>query len=506
MNNTLTIGVDLLPLRPDGSNGGVKPAIFEFLSWIMENKGSQVSFVLFSNSQTQHELRHLCRDVDSTVCLMLLDGVEALPSEVLTKHDFNRVGEQLQALEEFPVDLIYAPFGPTSLSYPGVPVISMIVDLLHKDFPASLPGEEIAHRNKYFEDIVNRSGFIQVISEYTKSRLVHHYDVPKDRVFVTHLPIHSRLSILEKGNNPPLDSPYFFYPANFLPHKNHESLLIAYNNYLRRCGDDAWKLVLTGPESPKKEQNKEVAESLGIQNHVVFLKYISQEELESYWSHAGALVFPSLHEGFGIPVLEAMHYEIPVVCHEGTSLTEVGGDACHYCDCRNPLNLAEALLKISSDASWREELVERGKKQLGTFDLNSIMQELFDKMRLLTETADSPLTSLGIYQDGWMEKRCLFNLPKKLDRTEITVELFPFPEDRYLSLFLDEYPYGSHDLQKNAPNTISFAAYIEGQNLKIEANDTTRLSEVDQRSFGVRIKSISLSPNNREPIQIFSVR
>ena len=503
MNRKLRIAVDLLPLRQGGQNGGAKWVIIEFLTWIQNNARVDTQLIYLCSSLTQHEVRNFCRETDLTICIKMLDGVAPLSPELLTENDHDRVECDSGVFEEFPVDLIYAPFGNTALRFPGVPLVIMIHDLLHKDYPASLPNEEIVHRDAFFKEMLEIADQVQVNSNYTKERLNFHYKYPLDKIFVTHLPIHNRLSSEKNTERSPLDADYFFYPANFWPHKNHLALLVSYHNYINRCSDKPWKLVLTGHQSKEKEYAQEIVAALGIANHVVFLEYVSQEMLETYWFYAGALVFPSLHEGFGIPILEAMHYNVPVICHEGTALKEVGGNACRFCDCRKPLKLAEELLKVSSDPALREDFVKRGRSQLNNFDIEIIMNRLLDKLLESIESDNIPLSSKGIYSDGWIENKCLSNLPKKLGRTEIAIELFSFPEDRYISIFLDEYSFGSYDLKVGAPNKISFFANIEGQNLRIESSDTSKLSDEDPRSLGVRIESINLSPDNAEPIWIW---
>jgi glycosyltransferase involved in cell wall biosynthesis len=506
MERKRIIGVDLIPMRADGSNGGVKPAIIEFLKSIQVVKDAQVGFIYFCNSQTQHEIRNFCRADDLTICVFKLDNVEPVSADLLTENDFDRIGLQDNSLIEFPVDLLYAPFGNTDLNYPGVPLVTTIVDLLHKDYPHSISNEETLHREEFISNMIERSELIQVISGYTKNRLIHHYKVEEDRVFTSYLPIHKRLSKKFKSNVSPIDRPYFFYPANFWIHKNHEILLIAFFNYLKNVESEPWRLVLTGHNSDRKGKIIEYSKSLGLTNDAVFLEYLSERDLENYWQHAGALLFPSLHEGFGIPLLEAMHYQVPIIAHEGSSLPEVGQDACRYCNCKNPLELASAMKDITEKEDLRSSLVRRGTSRLLDFQFDEIAESLGSRLIEYSTKPSRHLSQLGIYKDGWMGKRAIFNVPESLGRSQIKIELFPVPVGRFVSLFLNGMPFGSYDLAIGAECELSFNAFLNGEILMIESNEVSRLNPEDPRSFGVRIRSISITSEDQSNITLWRAK
>ena len=493
MRRKRIIGVDLIPLRADGSNGGVKHAIIEFLVWIQNNKTDEIQFVYFCNSHTQHEIRNFSRADDVTVCLLALDGVEPVSQHLLTQHDFNAIGQQGSILLDFPVDLIYAPLGNTDLRYPGTPTIATVLDLLHKDYPDSITIGEAHHRDRFFKDMILRSELIQVISNYTKERLIHHYNVSENQVFVNYLPIHHRLSKSPLNKGPLIDGPYFFYPANFWRHKNHDTLLVAYYNYIEKVGSRPWKLVFTGHDSERKGQVKDHAVALGLTEHVVFLDYLNHESLENYWHNAYALVFPSLHEGFGIPLLEAMHYEVPIICHNGTALSEIGNGASLFCDCRNPLSLASAMTTISQSSDARSNLIAQGKTKLSDFNFEEIADNLAGNLIECSQNHSTYLSHYGIYEDGWISKKAAFNLPESTERSRFEIQIFPIHEKRFIYIYLNDVPYGSYDLSLNEENLISFYAFQDGGVLKIESSETSRLSTSDPRNFGVRIQSINLS-------------
>lgn len=506
MKKKRNIGVDLIPLRADGSNGGVKHAIIEFLTWIQNNKNDEIQFTYFCNSQTQHEVRNFCRTEDITICLIALEGVESVSPNFLTKNDFNEISRRETILQYFPVDLIYAPLGSTDLDYPGIPIITTILDLLHKDYPDSISPQEVDHRDRFFQNMISRSELVQVISNYTKDRLVHHYNISEEQVFVNYLPIHARLSKSPKQKTSLIDSPYFFYPANFWKHKNHETLLIAYYNYIEQTASSPWKLVFTGHDDQRKSEVKEHAKALGLSANIVFLDYISHESLENYWFNAGALVFPSLHEGFGIPLLEAMHYEIPIISHNATSLSEIGNGAALFCDCRNPLSLADAMIEVSKSTELRSELISKGKSRLLDFKFDEIANNLSNRLIEISHKRSTYISQIGIHKDGWIGKHAIFNIPGNIGRSKINISISPSPKERFVSIYLDNIPFGSYDISLNDETLISFYAYLNGNELKVESNETSVFNTADARSLGVRFNSIDIVPDNRLPFEIWKTQ
>jgi glycosyltransferase involved in cell wall biosynthesis len=265
------------------------------------------------------------------------------------------------------VDLFYAPFGMISYPNSGLPTVAMVVDILHRDYPFSISEKEREWREQYFRQMVASADRFQVISDYTGERLMEQYKVPPEKIFRTYLPIQDRLEV--DRTCPANTEPYFFYPANFWPHKNHEVLLIAYQIYRWRRGTDAWKLVLTGSDDPRKKVLQELVGSLGIDRDVIFKGHVSERELAQLFSSASALVFPSLHEGFGIPPLEAMKLGVPVLTSDSGSLREVVGESALRVDPRKPHELASAMERISSSESLREILRQRGFERAQTFSL-----------------------------------------------------------------------------------------------------------------------------------------
>ena len=360
----MKIAVDLTPMRLGGENGGIKLAAMELLKGLQAQMGDQLQFIFFTADDTHHEVTALLRKCDFASCVLrrlgkgnLFPAIElATRSKILVR----------KLLKQHLPAVLYCPFGTLFFGFYGIPSVVTVVDTLHRDFPCSLPVQTREWRELQLRKLVGSADFFQVISAFTAERLKSLYKVSPKRIFITHLPIQDRLITVSAEREP-----FFFYPANFWVHKNHEILLIAYQIYLARCaGRRPWELLLTGHLDVRARLLQKLAADLDIAGHVKFLGHVPEKELAKLYSTASCLVFPSLHEGFGIPVVEAMAFGLPIICGQETSIPEIAGNAAFYTEMRNPHKLADALYTIAGNEALRSDLVALGKKRLKAFDFS----------------------------------------------------------------------------------------------------------------------------------------
>jgi GT2 family glycosyltransferase/glycosyltransferase involved in cell wall biosynthesis len=359
------VAVDLMRMEPGGGHGGIKPFVYEFIGHLQRHSRHNFDFYFIAGPGLRAEIEPRLRRRDRWI-----GPVEA------------------PALADLDVDVLYAPFGYSELAPAGLPVVSVVVDLLHRDLPETLPPAEVSYREECFQRMVGQSLFFQCDSRHVMTRLAGAYSVPPHRMFHTYIAIQGR-AVPAGGADPRPPGSYFLYPSNFWPHKNHEILLLAYRAYRERVGDGAWSLVCTGFPDERMEKLRRLAATLGVDPWVDFPGYLGEAALARVRSQAGALVFPSLHEGFGIPLLEAMNDGIPVLCSDATALPEIGGDACLYFDARKPVDLAECLRRVSSDPQLRIGLVEKGRLRAALFSLDREAGKLAHYLREAARQNDS---------------------------------------------------------------------------------------------------------------------
>ncbi len=514
----IRLAVDLSDLRPGGENGGIKPFLFETLLWLGRQGRTPLRFLYLTCSHTHAEVRdELARMDDEVICVrdnggVLPTGEERAPRERLC------VPPPSDLLLQLDAHVLYCPFGSVSFAMPGVCTICTVVDVLHRDFPWSLSAHHNAAREQAFQSIVSVADALQCNSEHVVSRMREHYGVEGKRMFTVYNAVHGRFAALPEAAGKAAAAPFFFYPANAWKHKNHEILLLAYGLYraaATAAGEAPWPLVLTGHEDERWTEMRSLAQTLGLLggDAARFVGYVPSNEFASLWATAGALVFPSLHEGFGIPLLEAMEHDVPVLCSLDGSLPEVGADACLFVDARRPEALAEGMRRLAVDPALRERLVRAGRRRLADFSQDREAGRLLD---VIVDLAGQfpPYRSFaqGIHPDGWTEKTALLALPgspvTKPVPGKLTLHFHPLPVPRHLRLragktvALGGFDVPAHRLDHGI--TVDFCP--AGGALSLEVTDAANLNAEDQRIHGVRLRAAELRLADGREFPLFVAR
>lgn len=274
----------------------------------------------------------------------------------------------------YSVDLLFCPFSAPTLAEYGLPLVAIAYDLQHLDLPFFFPDDERFHRTRFLADLVRKSDKVICISEFTRQSFLTYFESTPEQFATIPICIHERLqqrpleqvNLILKAKNIG-HKPYLFFPANFWPHKNHRLLLAAYSIYRHRLAADSLDLVFTGALEGPQIELKEHVTHLGYEQSVHFLGFLNQDELIAIWQGAHGLIFPSLYEGFGIPLLEAMWFDKPIACSNVGSLPEVGGKAVIYFDPRNPEAVADAIACLGHDPTLTTQLRKTAKQQLQHF-------------------------------------------------------------------------------------------------------------------------------------------
>jgi glycosyltransferase involved in cell wall biosynthesis len=228
----------------------------------------------------------------------------------------------------------------------STPTATSVLDLQHEELPEFFGRAELAYRKAVYGRTIRRSRFVIAISEHARSTLIERYGLAPERVRA--IPLAVDHDAFAPGDAVSGDR-YLFYPARPWPHKNHARLFAAFTRVRARRPE--LRLVLTGegnygPLPPGVEARGRV----------------SRDELVRLYQDAAALVFPSLYEGFGLPVLEAMACGCPVACSNVTSLPEVAGDAARLFDPRDVDDIATALEDVLDHAEpWAARGLARAR-------------------------------------------------------------------------------------------------------------------------------------------------
>jgi len=169
-------------------------------------------------------------------------------------------------------------------------------------------------------------------------------------------------------------APFLFYPAQPWVHKNHRGLLEAIRLIDRSLPAD-YRLVLTGQPFPPDHPATTLMADPVVQRRVLHLGYRSAREISALYRSAEALVFPSLFEGFGLPLIEAMQQGCPIISGQHTCLPEIAGDAALFTTVASPDALGSAILAITGDAALRTRLRQAGALNLRRFDRRALAEK-----------------------------------------------------------------------------------------------------------------------------------
>jgi glycosyltransferase involved in cell wall biosynthesis len=152
---------------------------------------------------------------------------------------------------------------------------------------------------------------------------------------------------------------YFLYIGAIHPRKNLVNLLKAFSIFKRRQ-KSSFKLVLAGRLAWKYDSFIQSLRRYKYRDDVIMLGYLSEDDLVRITGSAYALVYPSLLEGFGVPVIEAMKCSVPVITSARSSMQEIAGDAALYADANNPDDIADKMMLVYKDEKLRDELIRKG--------------------------------------------------------------------------------------------------------------------------------------------------
>ena len=221
-------------------------------------------------------------------------------------------------------------------------------------------------RNITYQRAIQEAHCFIADSEHTKQTLLDNYTISGSNVNVVHLGVGDEYRVIDDPEYLEqerallgLSKPFLYYPAATWLHKNHANLLSAIKLLIcDHCFDG--NLVLTGVATSAKSQLLVKIAELGLQDRVHILGYVPYDKLPVIYNLARMLVFPSLYEGFGMPVVEAMACGCPVVCSNVTSLPEVAGAAADYFDPASPEAIAACILKNWNNNSALSSLRDNG--------------------------------------------------------------------------------------------------------------------------------------------------
>ena len=271
-------------------------------------------------------------------------------------------------------DVTFVPAHTLPLLFPG-PAVATVHDLGFRFFPNAHPGFERRYLDFTTRYSAQRATRILADSLATRNDLIAQYHVAADKIDV----VYPGVEGLQRAKESEIDRfrqqyrlpiPYFLFLGTLQPRKNIGRLIAAFARYCERHPQSSEALVLAGKRGWLIESvlDSALAGLTDAQRaRVVFTGYVNDRDVAALYSGALALVLPSLYEGFGFPVLEAMQCGTPVVCSDSSSLPELAGDAAVLVDALQIESIADGMLRIADSAELRGTLVSKGYEQVRRF-------------------------------------------------------------------------------------------------------------------------------------------
>ena len=292
-------------------------------------------------------------------------------------------------LNDLKSDLVHFPHFNVPLLFSGRFVVT-IHDLIHQHFqmrrattltPLLYKFKQFGYK-KVFKNGILRSQKILVPSDYVKELLIDDWQVNDEKIVVTHEAVDDRITeiagkinqkeisqVMQKFN---INPPFIFYVGNAHPHKNVEGLIKAFISLRKQY--QYLTLVLSGNDHYFWQKIKHQFQ----QKSIIFTGLISDKELVALYKSAKCFVMPSFEEGFGIPILEAMVCECPVVSSQGGALKEVGGDACLYFDPTSKEDIKEKIMLVLTNDGIEKDLIKKGQMRSKKFSWEKLAKQTME--------------------------------------------------------------------------------------------------------------------------------
>lgn len=281
-------------------------------------------------------------------------------------------------LYKLKADLVHFPMNQQPVLY-FKPVVTSTLDLtmLYFTRPGKTPLPifwlKMAGYRFLFWYSNKKSKAIITISNYVRNDLAKNYRFTRGKTTNTYCASEPPLPVKTQIPSTPVDTPFILFVGAAFPHKNLEGLVKAFEILAASRPD--LSLVLVGKKEYYYTKLEELAQTSPYKKRIVFTGFIADAQLKWYYEHTSAYVFPSFSEGFGLPGLEAMVHDVPLISSNATCLPEIYGDAAVYFDPHNTQEMAEQIEAVLSSKVLQEKLIRAGHQQVKKYSWETMAQQ-----------------------------------------------------------------------------------------------------------------------------------
>jgi glycosyltransferase involved in cell wall biosynthesis len=367
----MVIGIDAEAFYRNAAGTGtfVRNVIHVFL----RTKRDEANFVLFSPSPK-------AKPADKTRDILVTRLIHGI-SDISRMHILLPLESRKKGVQVL--------FCPSYLSplLPPCPVVAVLYDMSFKRYPRTMDRLYLHYLAALLPLTARRASLLIAISEFAKREIHEHLHIPPDKIRVVPLAAAEHFQVIkDEGKTAAfrakynLSRPFLLFVGTLEPRKNIPALLRAFS-LLKKDGVGDHQLVLCGPQGRSCGDIFRGIRELGLEKEVLYLGYLPEAELPLLYNAARMLVFPSLYEGFGLPVLEAMACGCPVVTSSTSALPETAGGAALFVDPQDPTALARAAADLALDGNLRLEMVRRGLERARMFSWERTAAGIFNVLR-----------------------------------------------------------------------------------------------------------------------------
>ena len=277
-------------------------------------------------------------------------------------------------LRRHKIDLFLAPSNTAPLRLPRKTELVLVLHdmIIMKNYQQQETRARLldSYRRRLIPISVARAELVLTVSDHARQKILEAFPKANVRVIscTVQQPWFSPRALTGRAG-------YVLMVTSSAPHKNARAGINAFHLYARRAGSNARPLKIVGLANHADHYTPELRAS-GIESLVEFLPFIDEEQLRGMYQQAGALFFPSLDEGFGIPVLEAMATGTPVLTSRAASMPEVAGEAAYYFDPSSVEDMASSLERVLSDVALCEGMALQGLCRAESYHPDRVQQKV----------------------------------------------------------------------------------------------------------------------------------
>lgn len=246
--------------------------------------------------------------------------------------------------------------------------IAVIHDINFEHYPKDLPYFYRQYYRHYFPKYANRAARIATVSEFSRNDIAEKYNISKDKIDVVYNGANENFKPLDENEKQKIRNrfsqgqPYFIFVGSLHARKNITNMLKAFDVF-KQTESSSLKFIIAGSKRWWSTEMEATFRGLQHKQDVLFTGRVSDQELYSMTGAAFAAVYTSTFEGFGIPIVEAMTCNVPVITSNVTAMPEIGGEAVLTVDPFSVQSIANGMKAMWQDENLRNDLIQRGKMQ-----------------------------------------------------------------------------------------------------------------------------------------------